>query len=128
MFLMNKKILDNSLQERLLISQPLIYSHFTSENTVIHEYIVRQALKKCRKLASWRCKLVLEKSNKETVDLEKCGNWKIRLQEITNVKNQKKVVQETIEFLNKGTAEYLEDAEKKRDVTSLSKEILHHYK
>lgn len=72
--------------------------------------------------------MVLEKSNKETVDLEKCGNWKIRLQEITNVKNQKKVVQETIEFLNKGTAEYLEDAEKKRDVTSLSKEMLHHYK
>ena len=72
--------------------------------------------------------MVLEKSNKEAVDLEKCGNWKIRLQEITNVKNQKKVVQETIEFLNKGTAEYLEDAEKKRDVTSLSKEMLHHYK
>ena len=44
------------------------------------------------------------------------------------MKNQKKVVQETIEFLNKGTAEYLEDAEKKRDVTSLSKEMLHHYK
>ena len=128
MFLMNKKILDNSLQERLLISQRLIYSHFTSENTVIHEHIVLEPLKKYRKLAIWRCKLALEKSNKETVDLEKCGNWKIRLQEITNVKNQKKVVQETIEFLNKGTAEYLEDAEKKRDVTSLSKEMLHHYK
>ena len=128
MFLMNKKILDNSLQERLLISQRLIYSHFTSENTVIHEHIVLEALKKYRKLARWRCKLALEKSNKETVDLEKCGNWKIRLQEITNVKNQKKVMQETIEFLNKGTAEYLEDAEKKRDVTSLSKEMLHHYK
>lgn len=125
---MNKKILDNSLQERLLISQRLIYSHFTSENTVIHEHIVLEALKKYRKLARWRCKLALEKSNKETVDLEKCGNWKIRLQEITNVKNQKKVMQETIEFLNKGTAEYLEDAEKKRDVTSLSKEMLHHYK
>ena len=128
MFLMNKKILDNSLQERLLISQRLIYSHFTSENTVIHEHIVLEALKKYRKLARWRCKLALEKSNKETVDLEKCWNWKIRLQEITNVKNQKKVMQETIEFLNKGTAEYLEDAEKKRDVTSLSKEMLHHYK
>ena len=36
----NKEILDNYLQERLLISQHLIYDRFTSENIVLHEYVI----------------------------------------------------------------------------------------
>ena len=42
----NKEILDNNLQEKSLISQRLIYDHFTSENIVLHEYFIPQALKK----------------------------------------------------------------------------------
>ena len=45
-FSLNKEILDNNLQEKLLISQRLIYDHFTSENIVRHEYVIPQALKK----------------------------------------------------------------------------------
>lgn len=88
-FLTNKEILDNNWLKKLLISQRLIYHHFTSENIVIHEYIVPPGLKDSCKLANGRYKLVLEGSNKETVDLEKCRYWKLRLEEITNVKKQK---------------------------------------
>ena len=42
----NKEILDNNLQEKSLISQRLIYDHFTSENIVLHEYFIPQTLKK----------------------------------------------------------------------------------
>ena len=45
-FSINKEILDNNLQEKLLISQCFIYDHFTSENIVLHEYVIPQALKK----------------------------------------------------------------------------------
>ena len=45
-FSINKQILDNNLQEKSLISQRLIYYHFTSENIVLHEYVIPQALKK----------------------------------------------------------------------------------
>ena len=45
-FSINKEILDNNLLEKLLRSQRLIYEHFTSENIVLHEYIIPQALKK----------------------------------------------------------------------------------
>ena len=45
-FSINKEILDNNLQEKLLISQRLIYDHFTSENIVLYEYVIPQALKK----------------------------------------------------------------------------------
>ena len=44
-FSINKEILDNNLQEKLLISQRLICDHFTSENIVLHEYVIPQALK-----------------------------------------------------------------------------------
>lgn len=88
-FLTNKEILDNNWLKKVLISQRLIYHHFTSENIVIHEYIVPPGLKDSCKLANGRYKLVLEGSNKETVDLEKCRYWKVRLEEITNVKKQK---------------------------------------
>ena len=45
-FSINKEILDNNLLEKSLRSQRLIYEHFTSENIVLHEYIIPQALKK----------------------------------------------------------------------------------
>ena len=45
-FSISKEILDNNLQEKLLISQRLICDHFTSENIVLHEYVIPQALKK----------------------------------------------------------------------------------
>ena len=45
-FSINKEILDNNLQKKSLISQRLIYDHFTSENIVLREYIIHQALKK----------------------------------------------------------------------------------
>ena len=45
-FSINKEILDNNLQEKLQISQRLICDHFTSENIVLREYVIPQALKK----------------------------------------------------------------------------------
>ena len=39
-FSVNKKISDNNLQEKSLISQCLIYDHFTSENIVLREYVI----------------------------------------------------------------------------------------
>ena len=45
-FSINKEILDNNLLEKSRRSQRLIYEHFTSENIVLHEYIIPQALKK----------------------------------------------------------------------------------
>ena len=42
-FSINKEILDNNLLEKSLRSQRLIYEHFTSENIVLHEYIIPQA-------------------------------------------------------------------------------------
>ena len=45
-FSINKEILNNNLLEKSLRSQRLIYEHFTSENIVLHEYIIPQALKK----------------------------------------------------------------------------------
>ena len=44
-FSINKEIIDN-LQEKMLISQRLIYDHFTSESTVLHEYVIPQVLRK----------------------------------------------------------------------------------
>ena len=63
-FSINKEILDNNLQEKSLISQRLIYGHFTSENTVLHEYGIPQALKKSCELANRRYKLTLEDNKK----------------------------------------------------------------
>ena len=37
-FLINKKVLDNNLQEKSLTSQRLIYDHFTSENIVFYAF------------------------------------------------------------------------------------------
>ena len=45
-FSINKELLGNNLQEKSLISQRLIYDHFTSENIVLHEHVIPQALKK----------------------------------------------------------------------------------
>ena len=65
-FSINKEILDNKLQEKSLISQHLIYDHFPSANTVLHEYVIPQALTKSCKLTNGRYKLALEDSKKET--------------------------------------------------------------
>ena len=35
-FSVNKEILDSNLRERALISQRLVYDHFTSENIALH--------------------------------------------------------------------------------------------
>ena len=87
-FSINKEILDNNLQEKSLISRRLIYSHFTSENIVLHEYVIPQALKKSCKLANGRYKLALEDSKKETVETEKSRKRKLKLEEIANVKKK----------------------------------------
>ena len=70
-FSVNKEILDNNLQERSLISQRLVYDHFTSENISFYEYVIPQVLKKSCKLANGRYKLALEDSKKATVETEK---------------------------------------------------------
>ena len=44
-FSIHKENLDNNLQEKLLISQGLNHDLFTSENIVLHEYVIPQALK-----------------------------------------------------------------------------------
>ena len=69
-FSINKEILDNNLQEKSLISR-LIYDNFTSENIVLHEYVIPQALKKSCKLDNGRYKLALEDDKKKTVETEK---------------------------------------------------------
>ena len=104
-----------------MISQRLVYDHFTSENIALHEYVIPQALKKSCKLANGRYKLALEDSKKATVETEKSRKRKLKLEEIANVKKQKLTVQETIESLNKGIEKYLAEAEEKRDFTLLSK-------
>ena len=45
-FWINKEIWDNNLQVKSLISQRFIYDNFTSENIVLHEYVIPQTLKK----------------------------------------------------------------------------------
>ena len=42
-FSINKKILDNNLQDKSLISQCFVYDHFTLENIVLHECVISQA-------------------------------------------------------------------------------------
>ena len=56
-FSINKEIWDKNLQGKSLISQHLIYDDFISENIVLHEYVIPQALTKCCKLANGRYKL-----------------------------------------------------------------------
>ena len=119
-FSINKEILDNNLQEKSLISQRLIYDHFTSENIVLHEHVIPQALKKsCKLVNAARYKLALEDSKKETVETERSRKRKLKLEEIANVKKSELAVQETIESLNKGIEKYLAEPEKKRGVTLL---------
>ena len=77
-FSINNEILDKNLQEKLQISQRLIYDHFTSENIVLHEYVIPQALKKSCKLANVRYKLALEDSKKETVETERSSKRKLK--------------------------------------------------
>ena len=45
-FSIKKEILGNNLQEKSLISQCLLHDHFTSENIVLHDHVIPQALKK----------------------------------------------------------------------------------
>ena len=58
-FLINKKISDNNLQEKSLISQRLIYDHFASESIALHEYVYLKKKKTTTtcKLANGRYKL-----------------------------------------------------------------------
>ena len=70
-FSINKEILDSNLQEKSLISERLIYDHFTSEEFVLHEFVIPQTLQKSCKLANERYKLSLEDSKKETVETGK---------------------------------------------------------
>ena len=101
-FSINKEISDNNLQEKSLISQRFIYEHFTSENVVLHEYVIPQ-----------------EDSIKETVEMEKSKKRKLKLEEIAIVKKSKLAVQETIGFLNRAL---------KRTLQKLNrKEISHYY-
>ena len=120
-FSINKEISDNNLQGKSLLTQRFIYEHFTSENIVLHEYVIPQALRKSCNLANGRYKLGLEDSKKETVETEKSKKQKLKLEEIANVKKSKLAVQETIESLNKGIEKDLAEAEQKRDFTLLSK-------
>ena len=83
-FSINKKILDSNLQENSLITQRLIYNDFTSENIVLDEYVIPQALKKSCKLANGRYKLALEDSKKETVEKEKITKTKIEIRRSSN--------------------------------------------
>ena len=48
--------------------------------------VIPQALKRSYKLANGRYKLALEYSKKETVETEKSGKRKLKLEEIANVK------------------------------------------
>ena len=83
-FSINKTILDSNLQENSLITQRLIYNDFTSENIVLDEYVIPQALKKSCKLANGRYKLALEDSKKETVETEKITKTKIEIRRSSN--------------------------------------------
>ena len=83
-FSINKEMLDSNLQEKSLITQRLIYNHFTSENIVLHEYSLPQALKKSCKLANGRYKLALEDSKKETVETGKITKTKIEIRRSSN--------------------------------------------
>ena len=105
-FSVNKELLVENLQQTSLISQRLICDYVSNFSKPIPEIpLTNEMLKSCQ-LAHSRYVVALEKKRNATVSREKSLKWKLKLEEIAEVKEKKRALEAAIKNFETDIEEY----------------------
>ena len=120
-FSVNKELLVENLEKESLISQRMVYDHMTATGLKVNEFTISKDLLKSCKLAHSRYTAALQANKNALVSEEKNLKRKLKMEEIANVKEKKKVVESCIETLQIDIEKYSIAAEEKGDLSLLTK-------
>lgn len=98
-FSVNRKILQDNLQEKSLITQRLIYDTLNCSDLEPHQFAVSSELRKSCKFAHAKYKADLDKQKEGKVAAEKALKRKNTTQELDNAKKQKVELAKCIDAL-----------------------------
>ena len=120
-FNINGELLVENMKELSLISQSIVFDHFSACKNDLHNYQVDKKLLLSCKGARMKYDNYLENEKKKQVLTEKSRKRKLITDEIVIVKKEKKDLLDHIASLDTDITKYSFEAEKKKDFTLLTK-------
>lgn len=120
-FSVNKELLVENLQCQSLVSQRMVYDHVISTEKSITELPIDKELVKSCKLAHSRYITALNDRKNEVVEGENNRKRKLKMSEIADVKEKKRVLEACIKSMETDIESYSIAAEEKNDLSLLTK-------
>ena len=120
-FSVNNELLVENLIEESIEPQRMAYDHIRSADKPITEIPITNDLIKSCKLAHSRYTAVLEERKKQCKQTDKDLKWKLKSEEIAEVKKKKRALESCIQCLEKDIIDYSLVAEKESGLSLLMK-------